>query len=342
MSQIVKCVRRAFTLVELLVVIAIIAVLISVLLPVLQKARAAALNTQCLSNLRSCGQIFYIYATQNKGWYPEGVLDSIDKFPVATGAAALPGSNPDFAGATQIVKYSDCASAINRIAQSGASEIRIPIGAGTLTSVNPDWKVGGMNVFYCPTNTIWDGIPPGNASSRWPQDFASQTRIRYNYLACRDPYYPRYHWKGAPPTVNTQAGPDGVPANWTLDFRMWDRNHNGDNRDDYINRVGDKRASEIAVLVDQTRSLNGSSTSGNTDDIGFQLQHGNTSGKPLTGWMNELYGDGHAESKRPHWSSWGAKPGKIFGTAFINPNPDAGEIQPGHGVNSTTTAIDCW
>src|SRR5690349_15629005 len=159
MSQIAKCAHRAFTLVELLVVIAIIAVLISVLLPVLQKARASALNTQCLSNLRSCGQIFYIYSTQNKGWYPEGVLDSIDKFPVATGAAALPGSNPDFSGATQIVKYSDCASAINRIAQSGASEIRVPIGAGTLTSVNPDWKVGGMNVFYCPTNTIWDGIP---------------------------------------------------------------------------------------------------------------------------------------------------------------------------------------
>ena len=63
---------RAFTLVELLVVIGIIAVLIGILLPTLGKARESARRANCLSNLRSIGQMLNIYANGNKLYVPIG------------------------------------------------------------------------------------------------------------------------------------------------------------------------------------------------------------------------------------------------------------------------------
>src|SRR3954452_11387546 len=102
----------AFTLVELLVVIGIIAVLISVLLPALNAARQQAVSVQCLANLRSCGQILYMYANQNKGMFPMMKLDEPQQFP-----RNKSGVNTTLAGVT--FKYPDVKGALAMLVNKG-------------------------------------------------------------------------------------------------------------------------------------------------------------------------------------------------------------------------------
>jgi prepilin-type N-terminal cleavage/methylation domain-containing protein len=68
--------RRGFTLVELLVVIGIIAVLISILLPAMNKARAAARQTVCLSNLRQMGNGWALYMADFRGRLPHYIWNT--------------------------------------------------------------------------------------------------------------------------------------------------------------------------------------------------------------------------------------------------------------------------
>jgi prepilin-type N-terminal cleavage/methylation domain-containing protein/prepilin-type processing-associated H-X9-DG protein len=64
----------AFTLVELLVVIGIIGILLAIFLPVLARAREAASQVKCLSNVRQISVALIAYTHANKGWLPGAAM----------------------------------------------------------------------------------------------------------------------------------------------------------------------------------------------------------------------------------------------------------------------------
>jgi prepilin-type processing-associated H-X9-DG protein/prepilin-type N-terminal cleavage/methylation domain-containing protein len=148
---------KAFTLVELLVVIGIIALLISILLPALNKARASATRITCQSSMKQLALAVFMYANDNKGFYPSN-------------DAMAP--NPNVAGAYIAANWW-CKPYIGQYLNN-KSDISFYVST---------------KIFFCPS------VTPGSAASIpkgwWGTDFGIgynvTSSIRRNYLYFRYP-----------------------------------------------------------------------------------------------------------------------------------------------------------
>ncbi len=96
---------RAFTLVELLVVISIIALLIALLMPALRRARMAAHQVVCASNLHQIHVASVAYAMDHDGYFPDKATLGNHSFRQAPGTVLKgdPRARPEIYGLAAVL-----------------------------------------------------------------------------------------------------------------------------------------------------------------------------------------------------------------------------------------------
>ena len=141
---------------ELLVVIGILLILISLLLPTLGKARQAARQTGCMSNLREQGLAFLAYAQQNNRHYPSAVTPPGSPAPGAHWPMGVMCTNP--------------------YPQPGQPAGQCALYAAGLVK---DWRV-----FFCPSSA--------NTPFVGPEDGGLWDPPQWQFTCVGYPYWPGY------------------------------------------------------------------------------------------------------------------------------------------------------
>ena len=277
---------KAFTLVELLVVIGIIAILIGFLLPVLGRSRHSAVSLYCMSNLRQIGQAAFIYAGENKGTLPQACFESS----IVVGAPPKTLYTSD-----SLYRFSEAqAAAMSRLTKGNSS---IWYCRGNKSAPPAGQRPISEDDFYPPDhNRPWVNAP------------IQSGRTLYWWLANPNP--PDYAGPLIDVTGNgdffASATPASMPAPQYAAPAYRDANRNGSIRDEYMRKAGEKNASLIVICTDQ---------SGGITETGWYFFHGKYALIPpnapmadrykmVRSWKNNLYGDGHAEQKRPDEVEW--------------------------------------
>jgi prepilin-type N-terminal cleavage/methylation domain-containing protein/prepilin-type processing-associated H-X9-DG protein len=289
---------RGFTLVELLVVIGIIAILIALLMPALSRARAHAISVQCMSNLRQIGQVCLQYAVENNGYLPPSQPDSIRNLT----AGGVMAGNPN--GPSHFIR------------QDLYRRLK-----------------GSTMVFYCPANfqdgnrqMLDDPAVVGAAAEvetfQEPRALLSPGQPGFIGAVIIGYWYMGNPWRPGGPGGATPAFPmpAGVTSWEEYGYRQyWDVNGNGTAKDEYFTRMGQKNSTEIAIATDKSRQ-GGAGWLFLHGKVGFNPSGADGTSTTLvkTAWKNNLYADGHVESKRPD------------------------EVQPRYGNPTNTTVYAAW